>query len=283
MPLDEDALENMMRKRDPNAPPELPTDVTHNKTAETTDFEVYERKQVRSEELDEDAILNLRMAGKPVPDMAPPVREPAPVYAPEPEAYQPPVAPHVPEPEPVRQTPHVPDMPRIPEPPVAQPEPSYVPAPEPVTSETVVHAHPPSVVHTTGKRIAIVQARFNEEITNLMAQGAKDRVEETGNTVSHHFQVAGVYDLPLVCQRLAKRKDVDAVVAIGCIIEGATDHDELIGEACAAQLSAVSCATDTPIGLGVIGPGMKEEEAWERIGNAAFAVDAVLEVLQLTI
>jgi 6,7-dimethyl-8-ribityllumazine synthase len=91
------------------------------------------------------------------------------------------------------------------------------------------------------------------------------------------LHVAGAYDIPLTAKVLAERADVDAVVAIGCIIQGETGHDELIAHATARTLHELALRTDKPVGLAVTGPRMTEAQAWARLDAAAFAVGSVLE------
>lgn len=142
------------------------------------------------------------------------------------------------------------------------------------------HAFAKLEVDGSGRRIAIVQALFNQELTNQMVDSAKQRIEQSGATVAQHITVPGVYDLPLPVQTLARSKRIDGVVVIGVVVQGETKHDELITFSTAKTLQEISLATETPIGLGIIGPGMTWEQAEARVGNGAHAVDAVLALLQ---
>lgn len=127
-----------------------------------------------------------------------------------------------------------------------------------------------------GCRIALVQSTFNNEITDMMADLARKRIEKLGAGLAAETTVPGVFDLPLAAQRLARRDDIDAVVVLGCVVQGETRHDEVITHAAAQQIARIACETDTPIGFGVIGPGMTWKQAEARIVSGRHAVDAAV-------
>ena len=105
-------------------------------------------------------------------------------------------------------------------------------------------------------RLGFVVAQFNKEspVTNEMAAAARDRAVERDARVVETIEVPGSYDAPLAADRLARRDDVDAVVALGAIITGDTDHDRVIADAAAQGLTDVSLDRDTPVALGIIAP-----------------------------
>jgi 6,7-dimethyl-8-ribityllumazine synthase len=129
-------------------------------------------------------------------------------------------------------------------------------------------------------RLAFVVAQFNAELTHAMRDDAARRAKELRATIVHEHEVAGVFDLPLVAQELARRPDVDAVVAIGAIITGETAHDNLIAHACGQGLVRVALETGKPIGLGVTGPGQTYPQAQARIDRGGAAVESVVKQLQ---
>jgi 6,7-dimethyl-8-ribityllumazine synthase len=124
-------------------------------------------------------------------------------------------------------------------------------------------------------RLAIVAASFNEEITDRMVKRAVARAKELGATVEV-VRVPGTFEIPLALRRLLARRDVDAGVALGALIQGETDHDDLLGHSVATALLDLQIRTGKPIGLGITGPGMSHKVAMRRIGNAARAVDAAI-------
>lgn len=127
--------------------------------------------------------------------------------------------------------------------------------------------------------LGLVVAEFNRPITEQMEQEALEATTAAGAEVSETVRVPGAYDAPLAADRLARRDDIDAVAVIGTVITGDTDHDQVITDATAQRLSDVSLERDTPVTLGVTGPGMSAAEARERVENAAKAVDGALDLV----
>ena len=129
-------------------------------------------------------------------------------------------------------------------------------------------------------RVAIVASEFNYDVTLLMLERAKEEVEFLGATLGPVVKTPGVYDLPLAAQALLRRKDVDGVVALGAVIEGETDHDEVVMNQAARKLTDLAVEHGKPIGLGVTGPGETRLQAQDRIENAANAVRAVVKMVR---
>ena len=128
-------------------------------------------------------------------------------------------------------------------------------------------------------RIAIVAARFNAEITDRMVARAVARAKELDVRVEV-VRVPGTFEIPLALHRLLARKDIDAGVAIGALIQGQTDHDDLIAHSVARALLDLQRETGKPIGLGITGPGMTHKVALRRIVNADRAVDAAVAMVR---
>ena len=132
-------------------------------------------------------------------------------------------------------------------------------------------------------RLAIVAARFNREVTDRMLDEALARAKEKGVDLVSVVRVPGVFEIPLAVQRLLERSDVDAAVAIGAVIKGETLHDEALMAAVPRALLEVELRAGKPVGLGITGPGMTDEQAAARVDKGAGAVDAALamhEILQ---
>lgn len=128
-------------------------------------------------------------------------------------------------------------------------------------------------------RLGLVVAEFNRSVTAEMETAAKSAADEHDADVVEVTSVPGAYDSPLAADRLARRSDVDAVAVVGAIVTGDTNHDEVIGHAIAQKLTDVSLERDTPVTLGVTGPGMSGAEARERVANAATAVESALDLV----
>jgi 6,7-dimethyl-8-ribityllumazine synthase len=129
-------------------------------------------------------------------------------------------------------------------------------------------------------RIAIVVSDFNSEVTDPMLHRAIEHATSLKAEITRTAHVFGIYDMPVIVKRLLKRKDVDGVVMIGAAIKGETQHDEVIAHAVANIASQLAVEFEKPVGLGITGPGMTDEQAAARIDNAKNAVEAVVRVLK---
>ena len=89
----------------------------------------------------------------------------------------------------------------------------------------------------SGIRIAIAASEYNFDITYAMLERAKEEVAFLGATLGPVVKTPGVYDLPLAAKVLLGRSDVDAVVALGAVIEGETQHDEIVMHQAARKLA----------------------------------------------
>lgn len=130
-------------------------------------------------------------------------------------------------------------------------------------------------------KIAIVVADFNSEITVAMLERALEHARSLKVEVSRTVHVFGVYDMPPVVKRLLARADVDGVVMLGAVIKGETSHDEVIAQAVALAGASLAVEAGKPVGLGITGPGMTEQQAVERIDNARNAVEAVVRAARV--
>ena len=130
--------------------------------------------------------------------------------------------------------------------------------------------------------LGLVVAQFNKErpITREMAERGREAAAEAGAEIVETLEVPGSYDTPLAADRLARRDDVDAVAVLGAIVTGDTDHDEVIADAAAQGLTDVSLERDTPVTFGVIGPGMSQAEAEERIDYGATAIESAISLAE---
>lgn len=128
-------------------------------------------------------------------------------------------------------------------------------------------------------RLGLVVAAFSDGLVADMATRARDTATDHGATVAAEVEVPGVYDTPLAADRLARRDEIDAVAVVGAVISGDTDHDAVIADAAAQGLTDVSLDRDTPVTLGVTGPGMSGAEARERVDYGARAVEAAVDLV----
>lgn len=128
-------------------------------------------------------------------------------------------------------------------------------------------------------RLGFVVATYHAPIAEQMEQRARETAARLDAEVSHTYHVPGAYDTVLPADRLARRGDIDAVVVIGSIISGETDHDQVIANAVATQLHDIARERDTPVTLGISGPGMSAETATERVQYGANAVEAAVSIV----
>ena len=114
-------------------------------------------------------------------------------------------------------------------------------------------------------KIAIVVAEFNQKITSRMYDVALETAKKLNLDVIHTSYVPGIFDMPLIIDKLLQRNDVDAVVTLGAVIKGQTKHDEVIADVVATRISKLSIKYQKPVSLGISGPGMSERQAFARI------------------
>lgn len=103
-------------------------------------------------------------------------------------------------------------------------------------------------------RIGIVQARFNEAITNTLAQACKAELLALGVAEKHIdlLQVPGALEVPVALLALAEKLEYDALVAVGCIIRGETYHFELVANESGAGVSRVALDYQIPIANAIL-------------------------------
>lgn len=114
-------------------------------------------------------------------------------------------------------------------------------------------------------RIGIARARFNASLTDRLAQACKDELRAIGVEERHIriVSVPGALELPIALAALAQSDDYDALIALGCVIRGATYHFELVADQSAAGVLRVSLDNDIPIANAIL-TVENEAQAWER-------------------
>ncbi|HEV8671439.1 MAG TPA: 6,7-dimethyl-8-ribityllumazine synthase [Candidatus Limnocylindria bacterium] len=135
-----------------------------------------------------------------------------------------------------------------------------------------------------GARVAIVRARWNEEVTLALEGGAIERATDSGANVDL-FEVAGSFELPAAVALLADTGRYDAIMPLGSVIRGETPHFEYIAQAVAKGLMDLTLTYQTAIPFGVLTCDTIEQ-ARERAGGAesnkgAEWMDAALEMVAL--
>ncbi len=127
-------------------------------------------------------------------------------------------------------------------------------------------------------RIGAVVSEFNYDITMMMYERAKEHAKFLGADITETIKVPGVFDMGLAIKKLLERKDIDGVVTIGAVIEGETEHDELVIQHAARKIADLALEYNKPVGLGISGPGMTRLQAEARIERAKAAVESVVKL-----
>ena len=128
-------------------------------------------------------------------------------------------------------------------------------------------------------KIGAVVAEFNFDINQMMLGLAKEEARSRGSEITKVFIAPGVFDMALPIKKLLEREDIDAVVALGSVIEGATDHDQIVAQHAARKITDLSLEFDKPVTLGISGPGMTRLDAHRRIDYGKKAVEAAIKLL----
>lgn len=146
---------------------------------------------------------------------------------------------------------------------------------------------PASSARGEGLRIAIVVSRFNEPITESMAQAARETLLEAGvdgGDLEVH-RVPGAWELPLAVEWILRRGGVDGVVALGCVIRGETPHFEYVSTGATIGLESAARTHGVPVGFGLLttedGDQARARAGGTKGNKGEEAARAVLEMCRL--
>jgi 6,7-dimethyl-8-ribityllumazine synthase len=131
----------------------------------------------------------------------------------------------------------------------------------------------------TQPKLAIITSQTNYDHTYLMELRALDHAKFLGCEVVVQAYSPGVYDMPLILKTVLQRQDVDAVITLGTIIKGESDHDTLIAHQVARKITDLSLEHNKPVALGISGPGLTMMQSKARIES--FATNAVEAAVKL--
>lgn len=129
-------------------------------------------------------------------------------------------------------------------------------------------------------RIGAVVSEFNYDITMMMLERAKEHAQFLGAEITKVVKVPGVFDMGLPIKKLLERKDIDGVVTLGAVIEGETEHDDVVIQHAARKIADLALDYNKPVGLGISGPGMTRLQAQDRIDRAKAAVETVVKLVR---
>ncbi|RLI73193.1 6,7-dimethyl-8-ribityllumazine synthase [Archaeoglobales archaeon] len=129
-------------------------------------------------------------------------------------------------------------------------------------------------------KLGMVVAEFNRDITYMMEILAKEHAEFLGAEITDILRVPGTFDVPIAIKKILEKSDVDGVVTIGCVIEGETEHDEVVAQHAARKIMDLSLEYGKPVTLGISGPGMGRIAAHQRVDYAKRAVEAAIKLVK---
>ena len=138
-----------------------------------------------------------------------------------------------------------------------------------------------------GHRYALVVARFNHFIVDHLVSGALDAIKRHGGDLSQVsiYKVPGGFEMPIAAKHVVARGDVDAVIALGAVIRGATPHFDYVASEATKGLAHVSMDSGIPISFGLLTVDTIEqaiERAGTKAGNkGAEAALAAMEMVEL--
>ena len=131
-------------------------------------------------------------------------------------------------------------------------------------------------------KIGLVVSDFNQEITSIMEKAAEKAAKSLKLEVVKKIHVPGAFEIPFAANKLLKNKKINAVVALGAVVQGETYHDVVIMNAVSSALVDLSIKYNKPIGFGVIGPRVAWQQAKARAEEyAKRAVKAAAEMAKI--
>ncbi len=125
-----------------------------------------------------------------------------------------------------------------------------------------------NITDVSGKRFAIIVSEWNEEVTESLYTGAYqtliDHKVPKDNIIRKN--VPGSFELSLAAQWMAQEESIDAVICLGCVIQGETKHFDFICDAVAHGITNVSLKYNKPVIFGVLTPNT-QQQALDRAGG----------------
>ena len=143
-------------------------------------------------------------------------------------------------------------------------------------------------LHKASKfKFGIVASRFNSTLVDRLIEGALDCLNRHGVPKENVIllRVPGAWEIPLAVKKLIKRPEIDAVVALGVVIRGATPHFEYVAAEVSKGLASISLEVEKPVTFGIITADDLEqaiERAGTKMGNKGWeAAIAAIEMVDL--
>lgn len=134
------------------------------------------------------------------------------------------------------------------------------------TLKNLSHYDETTIPGATQMRFGIVLSEWHTDITHALYEGCINTLEKHGAKSIHTAQVPGTFELTQGAGFLLKSKKVDAIICIGCVIKGATSHNEYINHSVAQGISLLAVQSGIPIIYGVLTPN-DHQQAVDRAGG----------------
>lgn len=133
-----------------------------------------------------------------------------------------------------------------------------------------IGSHLPDPDPAPGKRVAIIAARFNGDVTGEMLSACTSTLGEfgVGADAVDVYWVPGAWELPQAARKIGALHRHDAVIALGCVIRGDTPHFDFVAGEASFGLGAVAREMDVPVLFGVLTTDTPDQ-AWARASREA--------------
>lgn len=131
--------------------------------------------------------------------------------------------------------------------------------------------------------IGIVQARFNQGVTNALAKACWDELLARGVQERNieHVQVPGALEVPVALQAMAEKGGYDALIALGCIIRGETYHFELVANESAAGVTRIALDYQLPIANAILTTENMDQAIARQLEKGRDAAQVAIEMANL--
>jgi len=127
-------------------------------------------------------------------------------------------------------------------------------------------------------KIGAVVAEFNYDLTHMMLELAREEAKIRDCEIVQVVPVPGVFDMPLAIKKLLEKDCIDTVITLGAVIEGSTDHDQIVAQHASRKIADLSLEFEKPVALGISGPGMTRLDAHKRVEYGKRAVEAAVKM-----
>lgn len=133
-----------------------------------------------------------------------------------------------------------------------------------------------------GLKIAVLCARWNPTVTDSLLASALESLASHGAQAEDAFvvRVPGAFELPGAAREVIETEKPNAIVVLGAIVRGETNHHDVLAHAVANALALLSAETGIPIGFGLLTCDTMEQ-ARNRVSKGAEATEAAIEMANL--